>query len=216
MDASAGAKLLAFVMSGPSPARPGGAKKLLGGTEPKGGGAGAARALGGKAKRGGGGPPLGQHPNNRDVLTVQPLQGKHAGPAPVLVPTTDPFDRAHQIPSGLDGVQPACRVLDRRGGKFIVGLPLEGSRPRQYPRSQMVTGPQGPVSIDSQFDAAYETARWLAENVGDVAGAGSYLSGGVQGAVNREKAVELARTAYAAKGVRASLHRMLRPQRSKY
>lgn len=156
---------------------------LMGGDEPRGNRrvvvkTGRKKAQGPEAQAGG---------NNREVLVAPPVTGRHAGPPPVMAPTTDPFDRAHQQLDGLHGLAPACRVLGRRGGRLQVGEPIRGSRPRLYPAAQMVTGPLGPVGADSQFDAAYERAQWLAENLGDVAGAGEYLAGGARLQASRER-----------------------------
>lgn len=116
--------------------------------------------------------------NTREVLTC--------GQGGELVPTTDPFDRAHKQRDAVGlCLLPACRVLGRRGDRLIVGQPLPGSRPRLYPRALMVGGPEGPVSIDSAFDQAYERAVRLSEELGDVAGAGSFVASGQRFAAAR-------------------------------
>jgi hypothetical protein len=76
-----------------------------------------------------------------------------------LFATLDPFDRAHRSTTlGLRGERqlvPAC--VRCKGGRN--GQPLEGSRPRLYPKSSMTS--RG-VAFDSAFDRTHEIARELA------------------------------------------------------
>lgn len=100
--------------------------------------------------------------NEREVLV--------ADAAAAMVPTADPFDRAHAV-RGVDGLlRPAAVELD---GRVLVAV--RHARPRRYPRAQTVTryGAGGrPVVLgaDSAFDDLYRRAEELARSgVGEFA-----------------------------------------------